>query len=129
MKNKVPFIFSLLFIFFSLYDTNAIADSKTTRIRIEISQNPQSLKPIRRDAFVSVSAWYDAEADVVELECYDIKNADVYIVNTYGDIVSSGSFDSTFNSYYVLDVPEQAGIYWLVIDSPVLYGEGMFEVK
>lgn len=84
---------------------------------------------IDRDVFASVSAWYDAEADVVELECYDIKNADVYIVNTYGDIVSSGSFDSTFNSYYVLDVPEQAGIYWLVIDSPVLYGEGIFEVK
>ncbi len=96
--------------------------------QINIREHLQGNKTYR-DVFVSVSAWYDAEADVVELECYDIKNADVYIVNTYGDIVSSGSFDSTFNSYYVLDVPEQAGIYWLIIDSPVLYGEGIFEVK
>ena len=31
--------------------------------------------------------------------------------------------------YYSIEAPDTPGTYWIVIDSPVIYGEGYFIVK
>lgn len=81
-----------------------------------------------RSLEAGIEAYFCPETKMIEILCYDTKEITVYIVDSKGEEIFYESHISGIMPYY-LDIPQVAGIYWLVIDSPVLYGEGMFEVK
>lgn len=82
-----------------------------------------------RDNIINVNAVYYPDADIIELACDGTKETSVYIVNSNGEEISYDSFDAGMNPYYMVDVPQTPGAYYIVIDSPVLYAEGAFVVE
>lgn len=84
---------------------------------------------VNRDMFADISASYCPEMNVIELVCDGTKETSVYIVNSAGEEISYYTFDSSMTTYFMVDVPQTSGTYWLVIDSPVLYAEGAFTVE
>lgn len=75
-----------------------------------------------------IKAYFCPETRMIEIICFDTKEITIYIVDSEGEEIFYESHISDIMPYY-LDIPQATGIYWLIIDSPVLYGEGMFEVK
>lgn len=82
-----------------------------------------------RDLGPDADATYYPDADAIELMCDGTKETSVYIVNTKGDEISCDSFDSEMTPYYMVDVPQTPGTYYIIVDSPVLYAEGAFVVE
>ena len=74
-------------------------------------------------------ATYYIDMGYIELLCNDTKETSVYIVNSKGEEISYDSFDAGMNPYYMMDVPQTPGTYYIIIDSPVLYAEGAFVVE
>ena len=72
---------------------------------------------------------YYPDEDIIELACGGTKETSVYIVNSNGEEISYDSFEAGVNPYYMVDVPQTPGTYYIVIDSPVLYAEGAFVVE
>lgn len=76
-----------------------------------------------------IKGFYCPRINLVELTCYGTKETVVYIVSARGEEISNSSFDSSISPYNIFDVPQRPGTYYIVIDSPVLYAEGMFLVE
>ena len=72
---------------------------------------------------------YYPDEDIIELACGGTKETSVYIVNSNGEEISYDSFDAGMTPYYMVDVPQTPGTYYIIIDSPVLYAEGAFVVE
>ena len=83
-------------------------------------------KIVNRDFGPDADATYYPDTDIIELACEGTKETSVYIVNSKGEEISYDSFDAGMNPYYMMDVPQTPGTYYIIIDSPVLYAEGAF---
>ena len=86
-------------------------------------------KIVNRDFGPDADATYYPDTDIIELACEGTKETSVYIVNSKGEEISYDSFDAGMNPYYMMDVPQTPGTYYIIIDSPVLYAEGAFVVE
>ena len=86
-------------------------------------------KIVNRDFGPDADATYCPDTDIIELTCGGTKETSVYIVDSKGEEISYDSFDAGMNPYYMVDVPQTPGTYYIIIDSPVLYAEGAFIVK
>ena len=86
-------------------------------------------KIVNRNFGPDADATYYPDTDIIELACDGTKETSVYIVNSNGEEISYDSFDAGMTPYYMVDVPQIPGIYYIVIDSPVLYAEGSFVVE
>ena len=106
---------------------NNTSDRKMKRKIILIMKSKD--KHIQRDIFADADATYYPDADIIELACDGTKETSVYIVDSKGEEISYDSFDAGMNPYYMVDVPQTPGTYYIVIDSPVLYAEGAFVVE
>ena len=127
-------IFKLLIpvlIFGALVSYDAIAkDGRHAKKRIILTTILKDLdKIINRDFGPNADATYYPDADIIELACDGTKETSVYIVDSKGEEISYDSFDAGMNPYYMVDVPQTPGTYYIVIDSPVLYAEGAFVVE
>lgn len=81
-----------------------------------------------RDISSNVKAYINYDTGMLELECYGIGDADIYIVDSKDQVVDQMTmFDGT--SIAFLPVPEIAGDYVLVIWSEKYYGEGVFTIS
>ena len=83
-------------------------------------------KIVNRDFGPDADATYYPDTDIIELACDGTKETSVYIVDSKGEEISYDSFDAGMNPYYMMDVPQTPGTYYIIIDSPVLYAEGAF---
>lgn len=86
-------------------------------------------KIVNRDFGPDADATYYPDTDIIELACEGTKETSVYIVNSKGEEISYDSFDAGMTPYYMVDVPQVPGTYYIVIDSPILYAEGAFVVE
>ena len=85
-------------------------------------------KEIMRDISSSVKAYINHDAGMLELECYGIGDADVYIIDSNNQVIDQIIlFDGTPTAF--LPIPEEPGNYVLVIWSDKYYGEGEFIVE
>lgn len=127
-------IFKLLIpvlIFGALVSYDAIAkDGRHAKKRIILTTILKDRdKIVNRNFGPDADATYYPDTDIIELACVGTKETSVYIVNSNGEEISYDSFDAGMNPYYMVDVPQIPGIYYIVIDSPVLYAEGSFVVE
>ena len=131
-QNKVmKQIFKLLIpvlILGALVSYDAIAkDGRRAKKRIILTTVLKDRdKIVNRDFGPDADATYYPDTDIIELACEGTKETSVYIVNSKGEEISYDSFDAGMNPYYMMDVPQTPGTYYIIIDSPVLYAEGAF---
>ncbi len=105
-------------------DNNEPQESRKEIIVVGSTQHTD----IMRDISYNVRAYINYDSDLLELKCYGIGDADIYIVDSKDQVVDQMTmFDGT--SIAFIPVPEVAGNYVLVIWSEEYYGEGMFTVE
>lgn len=119
-------IFAMLCISIALWADNG--KTQESRKEIYVIRTLIQNKEIMRDISSSVKAYINYDAEVLEIECYGIGNADIYIVNSNNQVVDQMTvFDGT--SIAFIPVPEVDGNYVLVIWAETYYGEGEFIVE
>lgn len=104
-----------------------MANNDTNRKKVHISTTPKRKQP-NRDLSSDVKVYYIQDEDLLELTCYETKETTVYILTSTGEEFSCDTFCSDMTPYYSIEAPDTPGTYWIVIDSPVIYGEGVFVV-
>ena len=101
-------------------------DRKGQKVKVET-------KPKRgwsnRDLPPDMNVYYFQDEDRLELICHETKETSAYILTSDGEEFSYDTFYSDMTPYYSIEAPDTPGTYWIVIDSPVIYGEGYFIVK
>lgn len=117
----------------SLFCMPLLADDKEAtetpdRKKIEILMTYIDHGP-ERSLGGDVEAWFHTKTKTIEIFVCDIKTADIYIVDSGNEIVDFISVDSAMTQSVILDSPLRKGVYYLVIDSPVVYGGGCFTVN
>lgn len=118
-------IITMMFIGFTLWaDNNEPQESRKEILVVGSMQHTD----IMRDISYNVRAYINSGSDMLELECYGIGDADVYIVDSVNQVVDQMLvLDGTSTAF--IPVPTVAGNYVLVIWSEKYYGEGMFAVE
>ncbi len=118
-------IITMMFVGLTLgADNNEPQESRKEIIVVGSTQHTD----IMRDISYNVRAYINYDSDLLELKCYGIGDADIYIVDSKDQVVDQMTmFDGT--SIAFIPVPEVAGNYVLVIWSEEYYGEGMFTVE
>ena len=118
-------IITMMFIGFTLWADNN--EPQETRKEIYIVGEKQHTD-IMRDISYNVSAYINYDSDLLELKCYGVGDAEVYIVDSENQVVDQMTvLDGTSTAF--IPVPEVAGNYVLVIWSEKYCGEGMFTVE
>ena len=110
----------------TLYGNN---DSNRESKKIVILRTIHKTVTSDRSIGANIAATYYVNMDCIELVCDGTKETSVYIVNSNGEEISYDSFDAGMNPYYMVDVPQTPGPYYIIIDYPVLYAEVSFIVK
>jgi len=117
-------IFTMMFIGFTLWaDNNEPLESRKEILVVGSTQHTE----IMRDISYNVRAYINYDSELLELECYGIGDADIYIVDSNNQVIDQIIvFDGTPTSY--IPMPEEHGNYVLVIWSEKYYGEGFFTI-
>lgn len=122
LKILIPILFISIFI---APDSVAINDRKGKKVSItSVIRRGGGDRTISPD----VKVYYFQDEDRLELICHETKETSVYILTSDGEEFSCDTFCSDMTPYYSIEAPDTPGTYWIVIDSPVIYGEGVFVV-
>lgn len=109
-------------------DCVALAQSESDINRDEVKLVEQTIISVDRSAIPVVNVKYDQS--VVSIEGSELKDAEIYLLDFSGVIVHhSTHYFGMMPDTYNIDAPSFPGKYYIVIDSPVLYVEGMFEIR
>lgn len=119
-------IFLTIAVFLSAAFFYSDSYGKSERNRKIINKNPHSASSVDRSLFSDVKAYLCNETRTIELEFYEVRQGEIYITDTGGQIII---YDSITSSEQILDAPSAKGTYCLIIDSPELYAEGLFTVE
>lgn len=71
-----------------------------------------------------VNAFFDAHNNEIECELYNIGAADVYIVDTMGNIIDVKHIDTDVPTLIYLSSSLCNGGFYIVVDSECVYAEG-----
>lgn len=108
--------------------TYAISDNTRTKTRIEIeTRHTTSDMPIDRSVHsATVTAYLFPATGIVEVQLFNVGVSDIYIVDSYNNIVDYDSASTDPSTVY-LSINE-AGLYYLIIISDTVYAEGSFSL-
>lgn len=98
------------------------------RSNVEINQMKGD-NPVERSLPYFVEVWYDRNIEVLEFTCHGLGPTEVYIVDSFGNVVNTRTFNSDYEPFIILDAPTIPGTCYLVIIADGYYGEGMFNVE
>lgn len=129
MNTKITLAISILML---LFGSNVFARHETS------ASGPDNKKEIllkkvikdKRDksGFPYVEAWIAAQNAIVEAS--ELKETSLYILNVDGVIMYEGThYFGMMPETFAIDIPLMPGKYYIVIDSPYLYAEGVFEIR
>lgn len=121
-KILIPILFVSIFI---APDSAAVNDRKGKKVHLSTTVNRHGFE---RSLLPNVEVCYFADISTIELTCHETKETTVYILTSDGEEFSCDTFCSDMTPYYSIEAPDTPGTYWIVIDSPVIYGEGVFVV-
>ncbi len=99
--------------------------------RIEIEkENVTTDEDFERSLFMPmIEAYYYPATSEVEIELYEIGEANVYIVDTYGQIVDETVVDTDMPTTIFLDASLCVGYFYVVIYSNVVNAEGFVQIE
>ena len=128
MKRSLMLIIAVFAVtpIFSFY---AFAEESATEIKL-IYKKTNPTKIHRSPDFAEVEAWYDSSSMTVTVEGSELKDTFIYIMSPDGLIFAQTShYFGITPETCTIDAPSLPGKYWLVIDSPALYAEGVFLIN
>lgn len=115
----------MMFVCFALMAANE--EKKESRKEIYIVRELQN-NEIMRDISSNVKAYVNYGICALEVECYGIGDADIYVVDSFGHTIDQMVvYDGTNTAF--MPLPNNSGNYILVIWSERYYGEGYFNVE
>lgn len=114
----------MMFVCFALMAANE--EKKESRKEIYIVRELQN-NEIMRDISSTVNAYINYDLSILELECYGIGDADVFVVDSNNQIVEQIIVFEGIHTAFI-PLPEKYGNYVLVIWSDNYYGEGTFQI-
>ena len=121
MKGFILLLISLICCFSAMADDN----SKEKPIQLIIDEiNSQSDRIIT----YHLAAFYLEDIQKISVEMEGLGDSTIYIIDSYGRVLDYCTYIQG-DTCLSLGVPCMPGYYYLVIDSPRLYAEGIFEVK
>ncbi len=127
MKRAI-FLTIAVFLSAAFFYSDSYGKSERNRkiIKTIINKNPHSASSVDRSLFSDVKAYLCNETRTIELEFCEVRQGEIYVTDTGGQIII---YDSITSSEQILDAPSAKGTYYLIIDSPELYAEGLFTVE
>lgn len=75
-----------------------------------------------------VDAYVYLKDKLVEVNLYNIGEANVSLVNVNGKVVETIDIATDTYTTVTLHVDDSSRIYYIVVSSPVIYAEGSFEI-
>ena len=75
-----------------------------------------------------VNAYIDLDDHTIEFELYGTMLTSIYIIDSQEAVVEQTIVDAESFQSVTFDLPTEKGNYHIVIDSPILYGEGAFAI-
>ncbi len=105
------------------------ADSKEVKLEETplVPQQPTKERP--RSATYFLKVFYDDQLNTAEIQHDNLGDADFYILDATGQVVSQTSTYSNTYTVESIDVPSANGTYTLVIDSENVYAFGYIVVE
>ena len=128
MKRSLMLIIAVFAVtpIFSFY---AFAEESAKEIKL-IYTKIKTTTIDRSPDFAEVEAWYDSSSMTVTVEGSELKDTFIYIMSPDGLIFAQTShYFGITPETCTIDAPSLPGKYWLVIDSPALYAEGVFLIN
>lgn len=104
----------------------------STSNEIELEKTPITIGPydtgFPRSTYF-LEAYYDDQVDIVEIYHDGLGDVNIYIINNSGQIVyHTNTYSSSFTvDTIAISVPD--GLYSIIIESDVVYGNGTFLVR
>lgn len=125
MKRYFMLVLLTLFVNISYAMTFMVADGapvQMTVIKHTTSKNNYEFE--RSLEMFMVNAVFDAHKKEVQCELYNIGSADVYIVDTLGNIIDEKHIDTDVPTFVYLSSAFCHEGFYIVIDSECVYAEG-----
>lgn len=104
-------------------------DSKEVKLEETPLVPQQPIKEHPRSATYFLKVFYDDQLSAVEIQHDNLGDADFYILDATGQVVSQTSTYSNTYTVESIDVPSVNGTYTLVIDSENVYAFGYIVVE
>lgn len=128
MRKITSFLFAFLFVCLVAVP-HAYADDTKKDSKAVYLTKMWKIVSVERGAVRNVELFYDSGSKLLELSCWGTQLTTIYIVDSSNELVSEDYFNSEMNPTIIIDAPEASGRYHVVIDSPIVYAEGMFIVE
>ena len=97
--------------------------------RIDLTIDKQTTTAEDRTCIYSIFAYHSCLESCITIECYGLKTAQIYIIDTFGNTINYTShYFSEEPSSVQLDGPTLKGNFFLIIESPVAYAYGTFSI-
>lgn len=130
MKKLFKSILAILLL--SALTLNLYADEKVNDEALKEEIPLKYVKYTGEDRSLSseIEVWLDKQSMNLILTGYQLKDADIYVLTKDGAVIYQSSYYfGMIPETYDIDAPSFPGKYYIVIDSPVLYAEGVFEIR
>lgn len=130
MKKLIKPILAILL--FSAFTLNLYADEKVNDEALKKEIPLKYVKYTGEDRSLSseIEVWLDKHSMNLILTGYQLKDVDIYVLTKDGAVIYQSSYYfGMIPDTYNMEAPSFPGKYYIVIDSPVLYAEGVFEIK
>lgn len=130
MKKLIKPILAILL--FSAFTLNLYADEKVNDEALKKEIPLKYVKYTGEDRSLSseIEVWLDKQSMNLILTGYQLKDVDIYVLTKDGAVIYQSSYYfGMIPDTYNMEAPSFPGKYYIVIDSPVLYAEGVFEIK
>lgn len=126
MKKFFTVLSALFFI--GIASINADEKSNGTSSRPLDIHTTKGFAGLTRSINQEVKAFLNDTAKTIEIELFDFNDGEIYIVDQNNQIVDMTHVFAG-DTYVILNQPETAGHYSLIITSNEYYGEGYFCIE
>ena len=123
MKKLIKSILAILL--FSAFTPNLYADEKVNDEALKKEIPLKYVKYTGEDRSLSseIEVWLDKQSMNLILTGYQLKDVDIYVLTKDGAVIYQSSYYfGMIPDTYNMEAPSFPGKYYIVIDSPVLYG-------
>lgn len=105
------------------FSVEGLSDDKE---KIDIEEKPQE-KPNKDRSIKNVECYLSRSDNTVEVEYYGIGAPIVYILDANGNILSYNPANGTSGNI-IINLPQEQGVYTVLIQSQTYCGEGVFYI-
>ena len=123
--KRIIFILMTLAVLGCPLCANATKQDPTDEINISISTSGRGQHASDDRTLFLINASFNRVSSTVNIETFGCGNSTTYLYNSTGALIAM-SIISAEDGIGILSVPEESGIYYIVINSDRCYSQGYF---